>query len=291
VLKNCRPAVFDTGVHKTNTMNLTSAIHAFKRWGYFSWKEMFQLLITATVMGFVFSFGRYNLPSTPDQFNLAAGIFNFILFTLFSMLALLSMQYPARLMALKFGYIPKYQSWPTGIGISAILCVLTNGFPLYLNGGGIDLKKNEGLQLGYYWKGINMQKLGFIAFWGLFGLVFYTAIIAALPDWLINPYIKKEMIVTSILIGISSLIPVDALFSVWQHNLPHSNGTLLLFGKWAFGVFTLTFVAVGFSLIFFINIWALPIAIILGGIAWLAFRLFFIVADDKDKDTYHLWRK
>jgi hypothetical protein len=249
-------------------MKTVDSIQAFRRFGNYSNKEIIHLIITAIVFGFILSFRKWGYEG---EYIFSVGLMNLIFYSIVSLLALAIMFTTEKFFAIKFGYRGTYRMWGTGLGISTFLCFLTNGIPLSLTSGGLDLKRDERFQLGYYYKGPVFRKISQISFIGLFSLVLYVCIISILP---IAEGTKSNIIFTTMLIGAFSLLPLDAIMGIWNENIPNSNGVNLFFGNKAFFAFAIAFYFSAWALIYFTGFWTIFISLIVGLLAML-YWLFF----------------
>lgn len=250
-------------------MRLQSAIHAYKKHGKFSATELKHLFITALIFGFIFSFRRWG--DTSGNFNAIIGIQNIILFTLITMLTLAFMISVQKFMSIKIGFQTTYRMWGMGLVISLFFTFLTNGLPILLTPGGIDVKYKEAWQLGYFYKGPVLRKIGIVAFWGLVANVLLAALITILP---IETMLQRNLLLAIFLIGVFSLFPLDSLFAIWLPHLPHSNGTIFIQTATWIGIFATTFFIAGWLSVYFLGLWSLLVAIIVSTFFLFLWKMF-----------------
>jgi len=247
---------------------IRSALSKYKRFGQFTYSELFELLLTSITFGFILSFNKWG----NETFNAEIGFRNLIGYSAISLLAMLIMIFGSKFAAVQFGFESKYKLWKTGLGISFLACVLTNGIPIILTTGGLVLKSHEGLQTGKFFRGPVRKHRSHIAFFGIFSLVIYATIIKSLK--FLPESTTKIIINYSLLIGAFSLIPFDLLFVTVQKKIPNSNGCYIIGSNISRYIFVWVFLISSWLLIWFVGFWSLIIGIILGTIAFIAWILW-----------------
>ncbi len=257
-------------VNMKSTFN--SLVHGFIRYGKFSSKEILDMALISFAFGFIFSFRLWGDETT---FSLAIGLYNLILFSLFSLFAILAMQFGIRFMAVDLGYTSKLEIWKLGMGFNLFICFLTNGLSIFLTPPGFELKRNLSMEVGKYNKGLVRVERAYLVFWGFFTLVLYTVLIK-----LIFPMkLAEEMTKVAYVIAIWTLFPLDFALKFFYKDAPISNGTTLLYGVKcyrAFSIFTITFLVMSAILSFTLDgISALCIGLAISLIVFWASRIFY----------------
>jgi hypothetical protein len=249
--------------------SLRGIIQDFLKYGLFSIKEIIYLIVTALIFGFIFSFRDTSV----ETYTFARYISNIITFSLFSLAALTILQLGHRGMAVHLGYIPTYKPWGMGLGINVFLSFISTGYIVFLSPGGFELKEKEGLHIGKKFTGIVFKEKAYIVFFGLLALVIYSGILKLLP---MSEGLIRQGTIVALIIGAYSLLPIDLLFSIFHKKIPASNGTILLFGKRAFAVFTVVFFIAAFLSNIYLSIaWAFVFALALATLAYGIWTLFF----------------
>lgn len=243
-------------------------VYAFKRHGFCSQSELISAIISSLVFGFILSFRMWG---DVETFEVTLGIYNWLMFSIFSLFAIFSMIFGYKLMAYEMGYLAEYQSWKIGLTLNTFLCFLTNGFAVFLTFGGFDLKRNEGTQIGKNAWGVLYIEKSFLVFWSFFTLVVYTILVK-----MIFPLkIAISMTTTAYIIAIWTLFPMDLIMKFFFREAPNSNGTCLFFGSKSFAVFTIIFLIFsGILNYYFSAFWPLVISIIISAFCYFVFYMF-----------------
>jgi hypothetical protein len=254
--------------------SIRGIVQDFRRYGKFSWSEIFHMLITSAIFGFILSFRKWGVGV---EFSVSIGVYNWMLFFILSFIPILAMHFGHRLMAVHLGYVPKYKPWGIGLGFNLILTFISNGALWFLSPGGFENKPHEGLQLGKFRIGSVHRDKAYIAFFGLFTVLLYMIVVKALP---LSVLTKTDAITTAFAIGLWSLFPLDLIFKIIKKDTPNSNGTILIFGSKAFLAFSLCFIGVSFITIahsskFLTDIISIIIAMFLAIIMYVLWIVFF----------------
>jgi hypothetical protein len=270
---------------------LSSLIHGYRRHASITGKEWLRILTIAIIFGFIFSFTLWNDPETPEIFNLIFGIFNWVLYSIFSFLGILAMHVPMRIMAYKMGYRMNLKQWNLGLILNLFFCFLSAGTIIFLTppSANITTKINE--RVGYFSPGPQHREFGYLVFWGVFGTVLYSVLLK-----LILPFnLAIDLIMVGILISMWSFFPVDFVFKIFDKNTPISNGTYFILGMQTFIVFGVAFYVLSILSIFYLpRLWAIIIPLILAIIVYLIYYVF-VMSNGKDKggkmNPRGLWRQ
>ncbi len=139
-------------------------------------KEALHALVTSIVAGFVISFDDWGA----ETVNVAAGIQNFILGTVFVLFALSIQIVAMKLVAVWKGYTVEYSMWKLGLLFSLLVTFLTNGIiPLFFTGS-IDGNVIKRQRVGTYMPRFKNWEFGLISLAGPLSNLFLALILQPL---------------------------------------------------------------------------------------------------------------
>ncbi len=221
-----------------------------KRYGFsLSKDEVKQILITAGIIAFVWSFNKWG----DVTFNFLMGVKNLALGFLFATIGLIFNQIGQRTVAVHYGYDPIYEYGMIGLMISLVIVFASRGYLIFFLPGGLKLRHLAASRLGefrYYTNDWEWAKAGF------FGPFMNILLAAMLSPFKSNPLVSQLMMI-NILFAIYSLLP-----------LPGNLGLYLFYPHIYFWTFTLGFVAATSAMIFFLHpLITLGAGLIMGGFA------------------------
>lgn len=220
----------------------------------FTQKEIVGLCATALLGGLFFSWRRWG----GDVLDINAGIENFIIYSIATLLALFIHFGAQRIYAIHKGYHTSYQPNWYALGISLFFIVLTDGFFFLLLPGWLIFEVREIQRIGKWRLRPYMREYGYCVNWGIFANLLTATLVLIIP----NP-ITGALFFANAGVAIFSLIPS-----------PYNGGFHIFFAsvfQYTFmSVFTLTYIA----LLFVISWWMAGIfAFILGAFGlYTAFR-------------------
>lgn len=250
---------------------LNSLIHGYRRHARLTKPEWLRILVVSIIFGFIFSFTLWNDPNTPDIFNVFFGIFNWVLYSIFSALGLLAMHLPMRIMGYKMGYKLDFKQWNLGLIMNIFICLLSNGAFIFLTPPSANISTMKNQRLGYMAGGVQHRELGYLVFWGMFGTILYAVLLK-----LILPFkLASDLIIVGLLISAWSFLPLDFIFKIFDKKTPLSNGTYFILGMQTFIIFGLAFYIISlFSIFFLPKLWAIIIPLVLATIVYLVYYVF-----------------
>jgi hypothetical protein len=216
--------------------------------------ELKQLLMTAGIIAFVWSFNKWG----DVTFDFFEGIKNLLIGFVFAIIALFFNQIGQRIVAIHYGYDPIYEYGILGLMVALVITFASRGYLVFFLPGAVNLRHLTASRLGefrYYTNDWEWAKAGFQGpFWNILLAVFLSPFKA-------NPYVSQLMLM-NVLFAIYSLLP-----------LPGNIGLYLFYPHIHFWTLTVGIVLACSAMVFFLNpILTLVIGVIIGIIAmWLHF--------------------
>jgi len=212
------------------------------------------IVISSIVLWFVFSKVENNVLPLIEIFN----------YLLIVSLVVLLQQSTQKLFALSIGYTTFYTKTPIASMISFVFGMF--GLP-FIAPGKIIIKDLPRHRIGRFRPGPNEDDKAWIAFSGVFALLFTAVIFYLLSNVARNPEIFKIASNIALLFAVFNMLP-----------LPSFNGLQIFFGSRYLYLATLAFTLI-FSSILYVS--GLVLAILFGALATIAFVLWFFVVVDK----------
>lgn len=168
----------------------------------FNKKEIRNLIITIIIGGIIFSFNDWG----NNQVNITLGIKNLIISLIATTITVLTYHLSQRLRSVKIGFRPRYNIWWPGIITSLLLVIVSNGIIKAFLIGGIStsLLARQRIQEINYWEETIISLTGPIA-------TTILALIAKTALLITNTPLLKEIMLISITLSISSMIPLPKL--------------------------------------------------------------------------------
>jgi Zn-dependent protease len=242
-------------------MDMSGYWYAVKRYFRFNPDEIKGLVITTIIFGFMLSFREWGA----EEFNLSAGLINFINATLVVGLALLFRESIKRLFAIKKGYYLEYKTWIYGIMFALILAFVTRGYVVLLLPGAVILYHATGLRLGRFRYWTNQYDIFLVSIMGpaanIILAAFFKYIAYIIPD---NSLVAKAITV-NLWMAVLSGLPIPYTDG---GNAFYSNRAL-----WALGYGAIVFSAI---LLYFLTsvFWAILAGIVMGIICMIFWYMY-----------------
>lgn len=200
--------------------------YRIKKFFGYSTEEIYSLLITILILGFIVGFNDGRQGMGIDMYYILYLISSMLIVAL-TVLVHVSVQ---RIVALNAGYKIVYRVWWYGLSLSLILGFLTNGKAwLFLPGGFVALMIEKS-RLGKFRYGINYGVLGFISFAGSMANILIAMFFRIISN--ISFLANNSLIETTIL--------VNCLYAVYTYLfIPPLDGFNMFFATRMGYVFTL----------------------------------------------------
>lgn len=227
---------------------------------FYTWKDQELRDIFLSILAITFIFA-YNDGS--ESFDMIHWVLNFIKILVIVFISFFAYDAGMKLSALSQGYIAEYRMWPTGLGISLIVTLLTKGeFPVLLIGG-LFLHHHKILRLGKFRYGINVMAYGTIAAAGPLANLFVMTIALALS--------KQLHILPSIF---DSVARINGYMIIYQLlPIPKTNGIHIFFmSRLAYIFIAVTLIS--YVLLSLVGIYSWLIAFVIGTVCWLIWYLY-----------------
>lgn len=179
----------------------------------FTIAEIRDLAVSALVLGFIFAFRDWSLA-------------NFLIAVAVVGPALILHELAHKFMAQKYGLVAAYVVWPTGIIISVLITIMTNGAVIFAALGAVMISSVYHTRLGYQFIGLTSKEMGRISWVGPMtniGLAIISYILIPL-----NPAVFQLSAFINIIIAIFNCLPFPPLdgVKIFRWNIPIWLGTL-----------------------------------------------------------------
>ena len=222
-------------------------------------REKGDIIIAVLVVAFVFGYndGREEFVTSLWLINLLKVLFIVYL----SIMVRVAFQ---KIVALSQGFTVEFRAWPTGLGISAIVALLSNGNLYVLLFGGLIFYHMTLLRIGKFRYGENASTRGMIAASGSFAnLVLATIGMMFSAQLGILPGFFEELAFINFWLMIFSLIP-----------LPKMDGIHVFFMSRLVFVFIFS-TLLAYVLLTFIDVYSWLLSFIIGVICWFLYYINF----------------
>ncbi|MBW3014963.1 hypothetical protein KY330_00915 [Candidatus Woesearchaeota archaeon] len=220
----------------------------------FTKKEVFHLILSSLVVGFILGF---NLEGNPTISEYLLNMLLSFIIVLFSLLIHITIM---KIRGISIGHKVHYEFSKWSSLVTLYLVFLTNGFPLF-SPGSFKTKLMTSYRIGKFPPGTNLEDLSNIGFSGSLTNII-IAFICKLFLTLTNLALFERFMFINILLAIYSFLP-----------FPEFNGFYLLFwSRFAYIFYFVLLVLLGFLMFFMQSIiWTIITAIILAGTIWLIY--------------------
>jgi len=180
----------------------------------FTFTEIRDLLISAIVLGFIFSFRDWSF----DNLLLSIAIVG---------PALILHELAHKFMAQRYNLLAAYVIWPTGIILSLLITIMTNGAVLFAALGAVMISSVYHTRVGYRFIGLTGEEMGKISWVGPMtniGLAILCYILHPL-----NPVVFSQAAFINLIIAIFNCLPFPPLdgVKIFRWNIPMWLGTLI----------------------------------------------------------------
>jgi Zn-dependent protease len=180
----------------------------------FTFTEIRDLVISAIVLGFIFSFRNWSF----DNLLLSIAIVG---------PALILHELAHKFMAQRYNLLAAYVIWPTGIILSLLITIMTNGAVLFAALGAVMISSVYHTRVGYRFIGLTGEEMGKISWVGPMtniGLAILCYILHPL-----NPVVFSQAAFINLIIAIFNCLPFPPLdgVKIFRWNIPMWLGTLI----------------------------------------------------------------
>jgi len=234
---------------------LAFRIKRFYRWEA---RERRDIFITIIVLALIFG---YNDGS--DSFNLVHWLLNLVMVFFIVAISILGFDFGMKVAALSQGFRAEYRMWPTGLGIGAIVTLLTGGlFPIALHGG-LYVHHMMVMRIGKFRYGLNIMAQGTIAAAGAVAhLIMMTFALAMSRQLGILPVVFDKMAFINGVLMVFQLLPI-----------PKMNGMHIFFMSRLSYVFIASTLA-AYVILTLLGLYSWFFALIIGIVCWFLWYWF-----------------
>ncbi len=231
-----------------------------KRYYPFNREEKKALIITILVLGFIVGFNDGS-----KEFILSSWLLSFFLLLIGIALSVLFHETGHRLVAFPAGFRVEYQLWWYGLVIGIIFAIFSKGKVWILAPGSIWAHHMLIHRLGFFRYGPNTMAFSLISLAGPVASVIFATWIKTI-DWLFfagaNAFLQK-LFIFNLAYAVWSLVPIPPL-----------DGSRVFFDS------RLTFAFIfgsilGYIILVALNIYSWILALLIGGIIWLVYYVYF----------------
>jgi len=180
----------------------------------FTVMEIRDLIISAFVLGLIFAVRNWSLN-------------NWLFATAVAAPALIFHEIAHKIMAQRYELAASYIMWPTGIAISLLLTIFSNGALIFAALGAVVISSTFHTRLGYRFIGLTSGQLGKIALAGPMTNIVLAIIFYVLRP--INTYFFDLGITINLIVAIFNCFPVPPLdgAKIFRWNIPLWLGVLV----------------------------------------------------------------
>lgn len=234
-----------------------------RKYFWFSKEELKSLAIVIVVFAFIFSFREWGY----ETFDFFIGLGNFFRAIIIVALGLLIHEAGQRLAAIKVGFKTEVKVWWYGIIAALILCFLSSGNLMFFAATGMWIHHMAAHRLGYFRYGPNVQAFGVIALMGPVANILAATIVKFLQVNLhlipLDSVFAQKFFFFNWLFAVLNLLPIPPL-----------DGSRLLFYSRLTYAFIFGSIA-GYLVLYSLGVYSYILALLIGGIVWLVFYVFF----------------
>jgi Zn-dependent protease len=180
----------------------------------FTFTEIRDLLISAIALGFIFAFRNWSF----DNLLLSIAIVG---------PALILHELAHKFMAQRYDLVAAYVIWPTGVILSLLITIMTNGAVLFAALGAVMISSVYHTRVGYRFIGLTSEEMGKISWAGPMTNIGLAIICYILHP--INPNIFSQAATINLVIAIFNCLPFPPLdgVKIFRWNIPMWLGTLI----------------------------------------------------------------
>lgn len=240
-----------------------SYIDTVKRYFRFSKKELKSLSIIVLVFAFIFSYNEWGY----EKFDLFVGLGNFFRAIIIVALGILIHETGQRLAAIKVGFKTEVRIWWYGLLIAIILAIISDGKLLFFAATGMWIHHMSTHRLGYFRYGPNVEAFGIIALMGPVANIIAATFVKFLQVNLhlipMDSVFAQKFFLFNWLFAVLNLLPIPPL-----------DGSRLVFYSRLTFAFIFGSIA-GYLVLYSLGIYSYILALLIGGVVWLLFYIFF----------------
>src|SRR5574341_265125 len=242
-------------------MSFRNYLDKLKRYFWFSREEWLSFWIVVASLAFIYSWDQWGT----NGFNLATGLKNFGIAIIFLTITVFVHHAGQRMMALGVGLRAEQKIWWYGFLIGLILTIISDGKIKFLAATSTIAYMLPAHRLGAFRYGPGTTTLSKIVLAGPLLNIFFSAIIKSM-EWagMLNPYIAEKLFVLNITFAAWNLVPIPPL-----------DGSKVLFYSRLVYAFLFGSVASYVILVYMFAIYSYIYALLIGGVVWLLFYIFF----------------
>jgi len=242
----------------------------------FSESEKKQLIISAILFGFIFSFRMWG--STFFDFYL--GLVNWIFASFTVLIAMLINFSVQKLVSLNDGYVVHFKWWLPGILIGLLLTFMTYGLVPFLYPGSLYYEHIERLRLGRFRYGTNVKDMATLSIWGVVSNVVFAMFVGFIYFWTHNPWVLM-FIKINLIYAFYSMLPIPTISGVKISEGATAGLNIFFFSRklYIFIFFSIVcYSLLAWFLIAVVNsFWLLLLAAVLGAI--VAYLFMHVIED------------
>ena len=234
-----------------------------RRYFWFSKEELKGLAMVVFVFAFIFSFREWGV----ETFDFFVGLGNLFRAVIIVALGVFIHEAGQRLAAIKVGFKTEVRVWWYGLMAALILCFISGGKLMFFAATGMWIHHMAVHRLGYFRYGPNVQAFGVIALMGPIANILVATLVKFLQVNLhlipVGSVFAQKFFLFSWLFAVLNLLPIPPL-----------DGSRLLFYSRLTYAFVFGAIA-GYLVLYSIGIYSYIFALMIGGLVWLLFYIFF----------------
>jgi Zn-dependent protease len=231
-----------------------------RKYTRFNSSEIKAIIISIIVLTVVVAFDDHNA-----VFSAKSWIKNFAFWLIVVTISFMVKMKSHKLIAISYGFFSEYKIWWTGIILSLIFTLFSNGKIWVLLTGGIWIYHLKVFRVGYFRYGQNIRALAMICLVGILGNVLFAAFVKTLDIWfgIIPSSIANKIFLFNLVLAAYNMLPIPPL-----------DGSRVLFDS------RLIYVLVGgaiisYAILAYLKIYSFIWAIIAGIIVWWLYYYFY----------------
>ncbi len=242
-------------------MSFRNYLDKLKRYFWFSREEWLTFCITVVSLAFIYSWDKWGVRG----FEPITGLKNFLIAIVLLAITVFVHHAGQRMMALQLGLRAEQRLWWYGFLIGLMLVIVTNGNIKFLAATSTIAYMLPAHRLGVFRYGPNVGTIAKIVLAGPLLNILFSALIKTL-EWagMLNPSIAQELFVLNLIFAGWNLIPIPPL-----------DGSKIFYYSRLTYAFIFGSVASYVIMVYAFNIYSYIWALLIGGIFWLMFYMFF----------------
>ncbi len=232
--------------------------YRIKEFFRFSGREKIEILITILAMTLIFAYNDRR-----SDFVMTHWISNFLIHLFAVAVAVLLHISVQKIAALWQGFRAEYRMWTMGTVIGLLVMFLSGGKWYIILPGGVFFYHLAIQRLGHFRYGLGLVPSGIVAAMGPLANLVLATFWETLALNNIAPEIFHRMTFINLYYAFFSMLPIPNMDGVW-----------LMFGSRLFYMFFFG-ILLGYIILYTIGVYSLIWSIILGGVTWFLFYLYF----------------